>query len=73
MLTEITDDDYKKQIIFLLNNNWTGRTDLYFPAQTSVNIERSHFTKLNDYKYIYAKKNTVESKRGILFTFINAY
>jgi len=73
MLTEITDDDYKKQIIFLLNNNWTGRTDLYFPAQTSINIERSHFTKLSDYKYIFAKKNTVDSKRGILFTFINAY
>ena len=33
MLFEIIDEDYKKQIIFLLNNNWTGRTDYYFPAQ----------------------------------------
>ena len=48
MLSEITDEDYKKQVIFLLNNNWTGRTDYYFPAQTAVNVERSHFIKLKN-------------------------
>jgi len=73
MLTEIIDDDYKRQIIFLLNNNWTGRTDRYFPAQTSINIERCHFPKLSDYNYIFAKKDTVNNKRAILFTFINSH
>jgi len=72
MLFEIIDEDYKKQIIFLLNNNWTGRTDYYFPAQTSVNLEKIHFTKLRDYNYIYTKKNTTDTRRGILFTFINS-
>mgnify|MGYP003966122349 CR=1 FL=1 len=72
MLSEIVDEEYKKQIIFLLNNNWTGRTDYYFPAQTSVNVEKTHFTKLKNYKYIYTKKNTVDTKRAILFTFINS-
>lgn len=72
MLTEISDEEYKKQIIFLLNNNWTGRTDYYFPAQTSINIEKSHFTKLKYYNYIFAKKDTTNTKRAILFTFINS-
>ena len=72
MLSEIVDEDYKKQIIFLLNNNWTGRTDYYFPAQTYVNLERCHFTKLNDYNYIFAKKDTTNTKRAILFTYINS-
>lgn len=72
MLSEIVDEDYKKQIIFLINNNWTGRTDYYFPVQTSVNVEKNHFTKLKNYNYIYTKKNTVDTRRGILFTFINS-
>lgn len=72
MLTEISDEEYKKQIIFLLNNNWTGRTDYYFPAQTSINIEKSHFTKLQYYNYIFAKKDTANTKRAILFTFMNS-
>ena len=72
MLSEITDEEYKKQIVFLLNNNWTGRTDYYFPVQTSVNLEKIHFTKLKGYNYMYAKKNTVDTRRGVLFTFINS-
>ena len=72
MLSEIVDEEYKKQVVFLLNNNWTGRTDYYFPVQTSINLERSHFTKLKDYNYMYAKKNTVDTRRGVLFTFINS-
>jgi|TARA_B100001769_G_scaffold254931_1_gene231066 hypothetical protein len=72
MLSEIVNEEYKKQVIFLLNNNWTGRTDYYFPVQISVNLEKSHFTKLKYYNYIYAKKNTTDAKRGILFTFINS-
>ena len=72
MLSEITDEDYKKQVIFLLNNNWTGRTDYYFPAQTAVNVERSHFIKLKNYKYMFGKKNTKETRRAILFMFINS-
>ena len=72
MLSEITGEDYKKQVIFLLNNNWTGRTDYYFPAQTAVNVERSHFIKLKNYKYMFCKKNTKETRRAILFMFINS-
>ena len=71
MLSEIVDEEYKKQIMFLLNNNWTGRTDYYFPVQISINVERSHFSKLKDYNYVFAKKNTVDTKRAILFTFLN--
>jgi len=71
MLSEIVDDEYKKQIMFLLNNNWTGRTDCYFPVQTSVNIELVHYTKLNNYNYMYVKKNTTDTTRAILFTFLN--
>lgn len=71
MLSEIVDEEYKKQIMFLLNNNWTGRTDYYFPAQTSINVERSHFSKLRDYNYVFVKKNTVDTQRAILFTFLN--
>ncbi len=72
MLSEITDDIYKKKIMFLLNNNWTGRTDYYFPAQTSVNLEKCHFTKLQNYNYRFAIKNTIDYKRGILFNFIDS-
>ena len=72
MLNEITDEEYKKQIIFLLNNNWTGRTDYYFPVQTAVNIERNHFIKLKNYKYMFCKKNTKDTKRAVLFMFVNS-
>jgi len=72
MLNEIIDEEYKKQIIFLLNNNWTGRTDYYFPVQTAVNIERNHFIKLKNYKYMFCKKNTKDTKRAVLFMFVNS-
>lgn len=43
MQTEITDEKFKKQIVFLLNNSWTGKGDMYFPLQNSVNIEKDIF------------------------------
>jgi hypothetical protein len=71
-MSEIINEGYKKQIIFLLNNNWTGKHDMYFPLQNSINIERKHLFKLFNYKYFYYKKDTVNTKRAILFLFKNA-
>ena len=58
MQLEITDAHFKKQIVFLLNNNWTGKGDMYFPLQNSVNIEKRYLFKLRNFKYIFYKKNT---------------
>ena len=69
MLREITDEIFKKQIIFLLNNNWTGNKDYYFPSQNSVSLERKDYHKLKNYKYYFLKKNVVDYKRSILFLF----
>tara|TARA_B110001450_G_scaffold4902_1_gene5097 strand:- start:512 stop:1417 length:906 start_codon:yes stop_codon:yes gene_type:complete len=72
MTTEIINEDFKKQIIFLLNNNWTGKHDMYFPLQNAINIERKHLFKLFNYKYIFYKKDTVNTKRAVLFLFKDA-
>jgi hypothetical protein len=69
MITEIIDENFKKQIIFLLNNHWTGKHELYFPAQNSINIEKKHLFKLFNFRYLYYIKNTVSTKRSVLFLF----
>ena len=69
MQPEITDENFRKQIVFLLNNNWTGKGDMYFPLQNSVNIEKRYLFKLRDFNYIFYKKNTQDTKRAILFLF----
>ncbi len=69
MLEEIIDEKFKKQIFFLLNNNWTGSGDVYFPLQNSVNIEKQYLFKLKNFDYIFYKKDTQETKRAILFLF----
>jgi len=69
MTTEIINENFKKQIIFLLNNHWTGKHDMYFPLQNAVNIERKHIIKLFKYKYVFYKKDTVNTKRAVLFLF----
>ena len=71
MLQEIIDENFKKQIIFLLNNNWTGKSDMYFPLQNSVNIEKRYIFKLRNFDYLFYKKNTQETKRAILFLFLD--
>jgi hypothetical protein len=71
MLEEIIDLKFKKQIIFLLNNNWTGKSDMYFPLQTSVNIEKKYIYKLKNFNYIFYNKNIQETKRAILFLFLD--
>ena len=71
MLQEITDENFKKQIIFLLNNNWTGKSDMYFPLQNSVNIEKRYIFKLRNFDYLFYKKNTQDTKRAILFLFLD--
>lgn len=71
MQNEITDENFKKQIIFLLNNSWTGRGDMYFPLQNSVNVEKRYIFKLKNFKYIFYKKDTVDTKRAILFMFLD--
>jgi hypothetical protein len=72
MTTEIINENFKKQIIFLLNNNWTGKNDMYFPLQNAINIERKHIFKLFNYKYIFYTKDTVNTKRAVLFLFKNS-
>lgn len=72
MTTEINNENFKKQIIFLLNNNWTGKHDMYFPLQNAINIERKHLFKLFNYRYIFYVKDTVNTKRALLFLFKNA-
>lgn len=71
MLQEITDENFKRQIFFLLNNNWTGKSDMYFPLQNSVNIEKRYIFKLRNFDYLFYKKNTQETKRAILFLFLD--
>lgn len=72
MTTEIINENFKKQIIFLLNNHWTGKHDMYFPLQNAINIERKHVYKLFNYRYIFYTKDTVNTKRAVLFLFKNA-
>lgn len=72
MTTEIINENFKKQIIFLLNNHWTGKHDMYFPLQNAINIERKHLFKLFDYEYIFYTKDTVNTKRAVLFLFKDA-
>lgn len=71
MQSEIIDENFKKQIIFLLNNNWTGRGDMYFPLQNSINIEKKYLFKLRNFKYIFCKKNSTDTKRAVLFMFLD--
>jgi len=72
MTTEIINENFKRQIIFLLNNHWTGKHDMYFPLQNATNIERKHIYKLFNYKYIFYSKDTVNTKRAVLFLFKNS-
>jgi len=72
MTSEIINENFKKQIIFLLNNHWTGKHDMYFPLQNAINIERKHILKLLKYKYIFYIKDTVNTKRAVLFLFKTA-
>ena len=71
MLEEIIEEKFKRQIIFLLNNNWTGKSDMYFPLQNSINIEKKYIYKIKQFDYIFYKKNTQETKRAILFLFLD--
>ena len=71
MQSEITDENFKKQIVFLLNNSWTGKGDVYFPLQNSVNIEKRYLFKLRNFKYFFYKKDTMDAKRAILFMFFD--
>lgn len=71
MLEEIIDEKFKKQIIFLLNNTWSGKSDIYFPLQNSINIEKKYIYKIKQFDYIFYKKNTQETKRVVLFLFLD--
>jgi hypothetical protein len=72
MTSEINNENFKRQIIFLLNNHWTGKHDMYFPLQNAINIERKHLFKLFNYRYIFYTKDTVNTKRALLFLFKDA-
>ena len=45
---------------------------MYFPLQNAINIERKHVFKLFNYKYIFYTKDTVNTKRAVLFLFKNS-
>jgi hypothetical protein len=45
---------------------------MYFPLQNAINIERKHLFKLFNYRYIFYVKDTVNTKRALLFLFKNA-
>lgn len=73
MPEEITVEKFKKQIVFLLNNNWTGKGDMYFPLQNSVNIENRYLFKLRNFTYYFYKKDTQNTKRAALFLFLDKH
>ena len=69
MLEEIIDEKFKKQIIFLLNNHWSGKADMYFPLQNAINIEKKYIYKLKNFNYIFYKKDTQKTKELFYFYF----
>ena len=68
---EITNDIYKKQILFLLNNYWTGNSDFYFPVQNAIFIEKKYVYKLENFKYFTYIKDILTDKRAVLFLYKN--
>tara|TARA_Y100001958_G_scaffold71013_1_gene47943 strand:+ start:480 stop:1385 length:906 start_codon:yes stop_codon:yes gene_type:complete len=71
MLSPVDNDKYKEQVIFLINNFVCGYNSYTFPGQNFVNIEKKNLFKLKKFEYFCYKKNTVATKRAVLFTFID--
>lgn len=72
MLTEITNEKSKELIIFMLNNYMFGSNIYSFVGQNFINLEKKNFFKLSKFDYIFYNKNTVKTRRAILFLFKNA-
>ena len=69
MSRDIIDENFKKQVIFLLNNIWTGKSEFYFPLQNFINMERKDIFKLKSFEYFYYIKDTINTIRAALFLF----
>jgi hypothetical protein len=72
MLIEIENEKYKEQVIFMLNNSMFGVNSYSFVGQNFINIERKNLFKLSKFEYFYYSKNTVNTRRSILFLFKNS-
>ena len=69
MTTEITNEKYKEQIIFMINNTLNGYNTYTFPGQNFINIEKKNTFKLEKFEYYIYKKNTTDTKRAVLYLF----
>jgi hypothetical protein len=69
MTTEITNEKYKEQIIFMINNTLNGYNSYTFPGQNFINIEKKNTFKLEKFEYYIYKKNTTDTKRAVLYLF----
>ena len=72
MLTEIINEKSKELIIFMLNNYMFGSNIYSFVGQNFINLEKKNFFKLSKFYYIFYNKNTVKTRRAILFLFKNS-
>lgn len=69
MTAEITNEKYKEQIIFMINNTLNGYNMYTFPGQNFINIEEKNMFKLMKFEYYVYKKNIVDTKRAVLYLF----
>lgn len=66
---EILEEKDKEQMLFLLSNIFSNKKTNYFPLQNYINIERKQLFKIKKFQYYYFKKNTVDTKRAVLFLY----
>lgn len=71
MTSEISNEKYKEQILFMINNTFNGNNTYSFIGQNFINIEKKNLYKLKKFEYCVYKKNTVDTKRSILYFFID--
>lgn len=70
-MEEITNQKFKEQIIFMMNNTVFGNNNYSFLGQNFINIEKKNLFKLENFEYFFYKKDTVKTKRGVLYLFID--
>jgi len=71
-MLEITDENVKTTIKFLLKNLWCANQEHLFPHQICEYIERKDLFKLKSFLYYYYKKNTKKEKKALLFLFTDS-
>lgn len=69
MFTEVTSDNVKEQVLFILNNNWNNNyTGFSFPLPSSVNIKRENLIEMKNGNYVFTKKD-VNSRRAVFMLY----